>query len=136
MKSPQFFTTRTMQLYTHLCEGEFAVPKLQRAFVWNGRKAAMLRDSIYREMPSGSLTIWDTSNRNKKLLRHTLHILPPCKDQRRVWFVLDGQQRLSVLYGIFERGDADSGGRVTLDFNRSGNPVSGLRFCDLVLETT
>jgi len=118
MNSPQFFTTKTKHLYTQLCEGKFAVPKLQRAFVWNGRKAAMLLDSIYRGMPIGSLTIWDTSNRNKNLLRHTLHILPPFKDHRRVWFVLDGQQRLSVLYRIFERSDADSGGRVTLDFNR------------------
>lgn len=118
MDSPKFYTTKTKQLYTQLCEGRFAVPKLQRAFVWNGRKAAMLLDSIYRGMPIGSLTIWDTSNRNKNLLRHTLHILPQFKDHRRVWFVLDGQQRLSVLYRVFDRGDADSGGRETLDFNR------------------
>jgi hypothetical protein len=101
-----------------LNEGKFAVPKLQRAFVWNGRKAAMLLDSMYRGMPIGSLTIWDTSNKNKNLLRHTLHLLPQFKDHKRVWFVLDGQQRLSVLYRVFERGEADSGGRETLDFNR------------------
>ncbi len=118
MNSPTFYTTKTKQLYTQLCEGKFAVPKLQRAFVWNGRKAAMLLDSIYRGMPIGSLTIWDTSNRNKNLLRHTLHILPQFKEHRRVWFVLDGQQRLSVLYRVFDQGDADSGGRETLDFNR------------------
>jgi hypothetical protein len=119
MNSPQFFTTKTKSLYTQLVEGKFAVPKLQRAFVWNGRKAAMLLDSIYRGMPIGSLTIWDTSKRNKNLLRHTLHILPPFKDRNgRVWFVLDGQQRLSVLYRIFERGDPVNSGRDVLDFNR------------------
>lgn len=79
----------------------------------------MLLDSIYRGMPIGSLTIWDTSKRNKNLLRHTLNILPQFKDENaRVWFVLDGQQRLSVLYRVFERGDAETGGRETLDFNR------------------
>jgi len=119
MNSPQFFTTKTKSLYTQLVEGKFAVPKLQRAFVWNGRKAATLLDSIYRGMPIGSLTIWDTSKRNKNLLRHTLHILPPFKDRNgRVWFVLDGQQRLSVLYRIFERGDPVNSGRDVLDFNR------------------
>lgn len=118
MNSPTFYTTKTKQLYTQLCEGKFAVPKLQRAFVWNGRKAAMLLDSMYRGMPIGSLTIWDTSNRNKNLLRHTLHILPQFKEHKRVWFVLDGQQRLSVLYRVFDRGDVDSGARDTLDFNR------------------
>lgn len=118
MNSPEFYTTKTKHLYTQLCEGKFAVPKLQRAFVWNGRKAAMLLDSIYRGMPIGSLTIWDTSNRNKNLLRHTLNILPQFKEHRRVWFVLDGQQRLSVLYRVFDRGDADTSGRETLDFDR------------------
>lgn len=90
MNSPKFYTTKTKQLYTQLCEGKFAVPKLQRAFVWNGRKAAMLLDSIYQGMPIGSLTIWDTSKRNKNLLRHTLHILPPFKDHnRRAWSLWD-----------------------------------------------
>jgi hypothetical protein len=118
MNSPKFYSSNTKQLYTQLSEGKFAVPRLQRAFVWNGRKAAMLLDSMYRGMPIGSLTIWDTSNKNKNLLRHTLHILPQFKDHKRVWFVLDGQQRLSVLYRVFERGEADSAGRETLDFNR------------------
>lgn len=118
MNSPKFYPATTKLLYTQLSEGKFAVPKLQRAFVWNGRKAAMLLDSMYRGMPIGSLTIWDTSNKNKNLLRHTLHILPQFKDHKRVWFVLDGQQRLSVLYRVFERGEADGGGRETLDFNR------------------
>src|SRR5687767_3689687 len=118
MNSPHFYTSKIKHLYTELCEGRFAVPKLQRAFVWNGRKAAMLLDSLYRGMPIGSLTIWDTSKRNKNLLRHTLHILPQFKDHQRVWFVLDGQQRLSVLYRVFDRGDAPSGGRDILDFDR------------------
>lgn len=79
----------------------------------------MLLDSMYHGMPIGSLTIWDTSKRNQNLLRHTLHILPPFKDRNgRVWFVLDGQQRLSVLYRIFDRGDPVNSGRDTLDFNR------------------
>src|SRR6266550_2325962 len=95
---PVFRSIEVKDLRRQLDEGRFAVPKLQRAFVWNGRKAAMLLDSIYRAMPIGSLTIWDTSKRNKNLLRHTLHILPQFKGHKRVWFVLDGQQRLSVLY--------------------------------------
>src|SRR6266404_3245145 len=89
------------KLYTLLDEGRFAVPKLQRAFVWNGSKAAQLIDSIYREMPIGSVTIWDTGTTNRSQLRPTLHLLPTFDEKhRRVWFVLDGQQRLSVLNQI------------------------------------
>src|SRR5436305_12362796 len=94
-------TVPIKQLYKLLAQGCFAIPKLQRAFVWNGKKAAMLLDSVYRGMPIGSLTIWDTSKANKNLLRHTLQILPAFQEHnKRVWFILDGQQRLSVLYQI------------------------------------
>lgn len=117
--SLRFEKVKVKDLYGQLCEGRFAVPKLQRAFVWNGRKSAMLLDSIYRGMPIGSLTIWDTSKRNRTLLRHTLHILPLFKDHNsRVWFVLDGQQRLSVLYQIFKGGEQKNGSRASIDFNR------------------
>jgi hypothetical protein len=91
--------------YNWLLEGRYAVPKLQRAFVWNGPKAALLLDSIYRNLPIGTITIWDTSRRNKNLLRHTNGILPAFDDSNsRVLFVLDGQQRLSVLYHVLTGG--------------------------------
>ena len=62
---------------------------------------------------------WDTSKRNKNLLRHTLHILPPFKEHnRRLWFVLDGQQRLSVLYRIFDSTSQVDDSRRAVDFNR------------------
>jgi hypothetical protein len=119
LNSLKFEKVKVKELYAQLCEGRFAVPKLQRAFVWNGRKSAMLLDSIYRGMPIGSLTIWDTSKRNRTLLRHTLHILPAFKDHNsRIWFVLDGQQRLSVLYQIFIGGEQKNGSSAPVDFNR------------------
>src|SRR5829696_4952043 len=99
MNSLQFETITIEDLFSELCEGRFAVPKLQRAFVWNGVKATKLLDSVYRGMPIGALTIWDTSKKNRTLLRRSLEVLPNFKDHNsRVWFVLDGQQRLSVLY--------------------------------------
>ena len=114
------FESRSIkQLHSLLKMGNFAVPKLQRAFVWNGLKAAKLLDSVYRGMPIGSLTIWDTSRKNKNLLRHSLHVLPPYEDHnKRIWFVLDGQQRLSVLYQIFEGGERINANHKTVDFDR------------------
>src|SRR6185436_17604052 len=111
-------TFSVKQLHKFLAEGLFAIPKLQRAFVWNGKKAAMLLDSVYRGMPIGSLTIWDTSKTNKDLLRHTLRILPPFQDHnKRVWFILDGQQRLSVLHQVAKGGEKQSGMRQIVDFD-------------------
>ncbi len=79
----------------------FAVPELQREFVWNARKACQLLDSIYAGYPIGSALVWKTDRRNQTLLRKTLHILPPFDDlSRDILFLVDGQQRLSVLWQV------------------------------------
>ncbi len=79
----------------------FAVPELQREFVWNARKACELLDSIYAGFPIGAALVWKTDRRNHTLLRKTLHILPPFDDKSRdIFFLVDGQQRLSVLWQV------------------------------------
>jgi hypothetical protein len=114
----QSFTIRELQRY--LDEGRFAVPNLQREFVWNGNKAAKLLDSITRGMPIGALLVWQTDRRNQHYLRNHLHILPPFdpRTNREIWFLIDGQQRLSVMYQA-HRGDTkeNSRGRA-VDFSR------------------
>lgn len=126
MNRTTFKSVPIKQLYTHLDGGRFAVPKLQRAFVWNGNKAAKLLDSIYRGLPIGSVTIWDTGQKNRNMLRQSLHILPPFNDSnRRVWFVLDGQQRLSVLHQIRKGGERENGSRQVVDFDRVVFRVAG-----------
>jgi hypothetical protein len=116
---PRLDTQTVRRLHRLLDEGRFAVPKLQRAFVWNGRKAADLLDSIYRGMPIGSLTIWETSRKNRNLLRQTTRVLPPFQDHNgKVWFVLDGQQRLSVLYRIATGGIQQNAAHRPVDFDR------------------
>jgi hypothetical protein len=77
----------------------FAVPQLQREFVWNGKKAAKLFDSIYRGLTIGTLLVWETNSENSDWLRQELHLLPPFnRANDRVWYLIDGQQRLTVLY--------------------------------------
>lgn len=114
------FKAHTLKnLHKFLHEGKFAVPKLQRVFVWNGSKAAKLLDSVYRGMPIGSLTVWDTPKGNKHLLRVNTTVLPHFNDANpRVWFLLDGQQRLSVLHRILEGGVVSNGAHVQVDFSK------------------
>ncbi len=107
------------ELHKLLYQGIFAVPKLQRVFVWNGPKASKLLDSISRGMPIGALTVWDTPRANKYLLRVNTTVLPPYKDiNPRILFVLDGQQRLSVLHRILEGGVVTNGSHAPVDFSR------------------
>lgn len=79
-----------------------AIPKVQREFVWNAKRACALLDSIYRGYPVGTVIIWRTGRERQTMLRHTLHVLPafdPAQN-KQILFLLDGQQRLSVLHNI------------------------------------
>ena len=90
---------RVTDLQKWLERRRFAVPQLQREFVWNGSKAAKLFDSIYRRLTIGTLLVWETSSDNSDWLRQELHLLPPFnKANDEVWYLIDGQQRLTVMY--------------------------------------
>lgn len=119
MKAPvlrQFTIRRLWQL----CDDQiFAVPEIQREFVWDTKRIGNLLDSIYRGLPIGSLLIWETNSNYRHELRHAQNVLP-YYDLRndRIWFLLDGQQRLSVLYRAkYGQSIQTSYGRI-VDFNK------------------
>lgn len=87
------------QLWKLCDDAVFAVPEVQREFVWDPRRASDLLDSITRQLPIGCLLVWRTSSDRTHSLRHAQEILPPHDSRNRdIWFLIDGQQRLSVLY--------------------------------------
>jgi len=95
--------TKLRELLKFIDERRFAIPKLQREFVWDGRKAAKLFDSIRRHMPIGVVMIWETPRNQKLYLKQKHHVLPPFDfSNRKVWFLIDGQQRVSVLHHVRE----------------------------------
>jgi hypothetical protein len=99
---------RLKKLGTLIESGIFAVPELQREFVWSARKACDLLDSIYCNYPIGTILVWKTNRRNEGELRKQLHILPHFNPANHdIYFLIDGQQRLSVLWH-FLRGEAAS----------------------------
>lgn len=59
MKPATLTQVRVKTLRKYLLARRFAVPKLQRNFVWDPGRAAKLLDSIYRDMPIGSLFLWE-----------------------------------------------------------------------------
>jgi uncharacterized protein with ParB-like and HNH nuclease domain len=54
---------RLRQLHGLVESGIFAVPELQREFVWNARKACDLLDSVFRNYPIGTILIWKAERR-------------------------------------------------------------------------
>lgn len=119
MKPPSLRKMKISQLRHHLLEKRFAVPKLQRNFVWDARRAAKLLDSMYRGMPIGSLFLWEMDRKSANLIRQSAEVLPAFDGrQKHVWFVIDGQQRLSVIHQAFEAQARHNDAGREVDFGR------------------
>jgi len=74
--------------------GAIALPEFQRGYVWNRDQVRALMDSLYRRHPVGSLLVWVT-NTDKATTRGDNSPTPGT-----VKLLLDGQQRITSLYGI------------------------------------
>lgn len=119
MKAPVLDDWPLARLHRHLLQRRFAVPKLQRNFVWDAGRSAQLLDSIYRDMPIGSLILWEMDRKSAHLIRQSAEILPSFNNSNpRIWFVIDGQQRLSVLHQAFEGETRTNDAGKSIDFGR------------------
>jgi hypothetical protein len=79
--------------------GAIALPEFQRGYVWNRDQVRELVRSLYKQFPIGSLLVWVTKTDNASYRGD--QALP----SGTVKLLLDGQQRITSLYGIV-RGQA------------------------------
>jgi hypothetical protein len=106
---------------------ELVLPAMQRPFVWQEERMLRLLDSLMRLFPLGSLLVWDTEDAQRYRPFERNHFtgdkvvlnFPTAEGDRRLKYVLDGQQRLTSLY-VAMRGSLDHK-RVYLDV-LSGTP--------------
>lgn len=74
--------------------GAIALPEFQRGYVWSRKQVRSFMQSMYRKHPVGSLLVWVTPTESA----------PARGDgplqQGYVKLLLDGQQRISTLYGV------------------------------------
>lgn len=82
--------------------GEIRVPAFQRGFVWEMDRVAYLLDSIYKGYPFGSLLFWRTKQQLSTERKLGTFILPPPQADCPIDYVLDGQQRLTSLFTVFQ----------------------------------
>lgn len=76
--------------------GSVALPEFQRGYVWNRDQVRDLMYSLYRKYPVGSLLVWSTQTEQvKDYARGDGQLTPGV-----VKLLLDGQQRITSLYGI------------------------------------
>ena len=85
-----------------ISSGEIRIPSFQRGFVWEPDAIAFFMDSLYKGYPIGAILLWRTREKlinERNLGRFTLPI--PTKDYP-IDYVLDGQQRLTSIFSIFQ----------------------------------
>jgi hypothetical protein len=97
---------------------EFAVPSIQRLYVWDKRRVLDLMDSIFRDYPIGICLVWNANYVKTMQIRpNSKTIIPPLKmKNNRAELIIDGQQRLSTIYGVLFGIDPKPEAKSTIDF--------------------
>jgi hypothetical protein len=99
----------------HIDNGHMALPEFQRGYVWNRDQVRGLFDSLYRRHPVGGLLVWATESKT------AAHRGDGPLAAGVVKLLLDGQQRMTTLYGVVR-------GKPPEFFDGSAQAFSGLQF--------
>lgn len=92
---------RIASLIADVERGSLKIPVFQREYVWKDEQIMSLLDSIYQGYPVGSLLLWSTKEQLENGRGVGGFALPDTPEDYPVNYVLDGQQRLTTLYGVF-----------------------------------
>lgn len=99
----------------HIDSGHMALPEFQRGYVWNRDQVRGLFDSLYRRHPVGGLLVWATESKT------ATHRGDGQLAAGVVKLLLDGQQRMTTLYGVVR-------GKPPKFFDGNAQAFSGLHF--------
>lgn len=99
----------------HIDSGHMALPEFQRGYVWNRDQVKGLFDSLYRRHPVGGLLVWVTESLS------AIHRGDGQLASGMIKLLLDGQQRITSLYGVVR-------GRAPKFFDGNTQTFTGLYF--------
>lgn len=90
------------EILDQVVRGQIRIPAFQRGYVWEPDRVAYLMDSIYKRYPFGSLLFWRTKEKLKVERDLGPFEIPDPKEDYPVDYVLDGQQRITSIFGTFQ----------------------------------
>ena len=102
MKQPKPIGRNYSDIVSNVNNGIYQIPKFQRDFVWSQEQTAKLIDSLLKGFPIGSFILWKTTDRLKSLKKIGGVVLKEAQDKDYIYYVLDGQQRMTSLYLALE----------------------------------
>jgi len=79
--------------------GSVLIPRFQRPFVWKSNQMRELLDSVRLGFPIGSIMLWETGNEVTAVEKVGPINVPRVHRRGTYSYILDGQQRLSTLFG-------------------------------------
>lgn len=91
---------RVASLVNRIQGGDIKIPKFQRGFVWDEEQILTLLESIYQGYPIGSVLFWLSEQPMKSEKNVGGFDLPETPEKYPRNYVLDGQQRLTTIYGV------------------------------------
>lgn len=98
MSQPKVGHIKYTTLISDIEKGAVKIPQFQRQFVWSKEQSATLIDSILKGYPIGTFIMWK-SKEVLRSLRNIGHIdLPEIPEGDFVYYVLDGQQRMTSIF--------------------------------------
>ena len=107
--------------YVH--RGQLRIPAFQRGFVWEPDRVAFLIDSIYKGYPFGCLLFWRTNEQLRTERQLGPFALPDPYADFPIDYVLDGQQRITSIFGVFQTRinsvENDNWKEIYFDFSQS-----------------
>jgi len=77
--------------------GRINLPEFQRGYVWNKKQVKSLVESLYKGYPIGSLLVWSAPSRTVDVRG-----ADGSSSEAPVELLLDGQQRVTSLYGLVQ----------------------------------
>lgn len=99
----------------HIDSGHMALPEFQRGYVWNSEQVRGLFTSLYKGHPVGGLLVWATESMTAKYRGDGQLATGIVK------LLLDGQQRVTSLYGVVR-------GKPPAFFDGNAKAFTGLYF--------
>lgn len=97
------------ELLSEVRKGEIKIPQFQRKFVWKDTQALELLDSIKNRYPIGSVLLWKTKDKLHAERNIGNFKLPKTDELSPTNYVLDGQQRITVIYSCLGASESEDG---------------------------
>jgi hypothetical protein len=124
-------------IISQIYNGSIRIPSFQRGFVWEPEDVAFLMDSLYKKYPVGAILIWRTKERLHSERNLGRYALPEPREEYPIDYILDGQQRITSIFSVFQTRLTPATGSNWMDiYYIIGSKASQQQSCFIALADT